>query len=1345
MKLTLTLKPSLLGQYYDKQCDKFLVYHSMDDTSHKKMGWPQSNEFKQTAATRAGNEWEDILLARLMEDESCDVINLKQQGKCTLEGTAEALKNLSGNTVYLYQACLGITPGFASRYLSAFGEGESNATFSSKMFPDFIRAEYVHREKKYRLTVIDAKNASILKIGAEIQISVYVLILKAIIEDLGIDNCFVNEEEGIVWNREKLTDNCIEHNFSLGDALAEVRSFFSDKIKDICGSIDSCRTGSQLQKKVDYRVSQKCEFCENYDICQNHCIDEENARLLPYITIEAQNRLTELIEEGVLLDDSWGSVKELLLNDSEKLTEDCSYWKRIKNDLEAYEKGLLSFYDGKKERFPKVGSSSSFPQGQNFSLMLTAQQDVGTGRCYAYAWYLRPGKGIDIWGQSIGKNEYVQIYEGKEEQPGKGSYYDSIVAESQSSEEFDRIDRVFVEKVYELLERISQTDDPRKRKLQIYVMDEYELKNIESTLYNLLETLDSVVEQELFEKVMTILFWIQGERLVTDATEQPEEVVDSPVAVLTSEISRLYVLSEGISYNLKQTSAIFSPDYNFEEDESNYFGVLTNVLEGTPVIEAWGCKDLERKRKRIESIGRHLRRRLFVEQKIVSAMQEDNRNGVIHVSAWPMNFYLQKPKYPEYPEIARLDFENRYEQLLTYHQIRNARMSGIDNAIDNGTILSLCYTGNGDSYEILNSENYVGREWFAAWLCEDTPENRMQIMLLRDTQYTSKPSLKYNPSFNIEGSVFYAIDFDHDYNFIDDGDYATVEFHPKKKTQFQPVKGKKYLFFEVYSDVNGIKTEEGIAKLVDKNNQRLLDPKALSGLTGIHYDNTSKSICSRYCRPDGHSFSPSQEVAFAHLLEQKLNVLVGPPASGKTDFISRSLITIASFYQETQGKKLKIMVTAMSHSAIDNVLLKLEKMLRKQNLHNIQIYKVGHFDDKRAFDGSSVILLDDSNKKAQVVTHTLKKDEIQIVGMTSWSAYKAFHDAKNGEMVAFDLIVMDEASQVRAMDAFLNLECSDENTQFLLVGDDDQLPPIIGGKYREVEGEKYIHGSIFRLYISGLGEKHPDIVRLSDNFRMNGILCKYPSKAIYGPDYKAFNEVIRTQKIFLKQNSKDDLMASILDEEYPLVFCELSGIAREQHDAEVQLVTQLISELWSSQMNPTSGNLASEDGNFWHDLTTANGEFLEGACGIISPHHEHINRLRTSISGELGLDRKEIFIGTVDKLQGKERKTVIVSYGVSEKEKITGESEFIFSRNRFNVSMTRGKAKTIIFLSDLIAEPNLTTNLMVANDRTLEKGVNFIHGFSKYIKNCEDGENVLQDEYDLGEVTLRVWKKRLLG
>ena len=1334
--ISLLLKPSMVGRYYESRCEKNLIYNSVDSKAIDLLRWKEPVPFTQSANTIAGDQWERKQLDRLLGDDSCVVIDLKKDAeyKITLKDTVKVLRSLDEKVkpVYIYQACLSVPDSFAENYLSDL----KGISMSKRMYPDFIKAEYVHSEGKYRLTVIDAKNSSELKIGAQIQICIYVKMLKCIIADEHIDNCYVNEEEGIVWNREKITDRCLEHVFRMREADVEVEKFFKEKMVDFCDRVASCGTSEELNDKIDYCMSRYCDYCDNYESCKKYSKKKQSVRLLPYITVEAQERLRQLIDEGILQDDSISSVKELLLSDPDKLTDDCRYWKLIRNDIDAYEKGLMSLYRGVLDRFPKKGSSMSFPKGQNFALYLTAQLDINSGRVYAYSWLLKPAKGIDIYANKT-IDGYVKIYEGSASSPGKGKYYDSVVARENDEEEFNRIDRVFVEKIYDLLCLIDAYKDTKSHKLQIFVMDHYESSNIENVLFHMLEYLDSVEDQDLIDKVMAIIFWIQGERLVTDTDSNPEQCVDNPVTVLSAEISRLYVLSEAIQYNLKQTSKIFSPKYNFANDKSGYFGVLSNVVDGMKIINAWKETVQSEKNKKLESLARHLRTRLFIESQIVAAVQRDNSDHVIHLSAWPTQYRLQKPKYPDYPEIARLDFENKYEELLTYHSIRSVRMSGIQNAIDNGDILWLEYKGDGSTFDVLNHEHYAGREWFTSWICEDTPENRLQLMLLKDAEITGNPKRKYNHRHSVmdTDTVFYVKKFGMDYNFVDYGDYATVNFEAESDSGFEPEVGKKYLLFEVYNDMNSSKTAEGIGGLIDR--QDLLDPRSLSRPTGESFADAEK-ICSRYWSPDGNSFSPSQKDAFKHLVEQRLNVLVGPPASGKTDFIARSLITLSSYYSKKHNRKLKIMVTAMSHSAIENVLLKLAKMLHNNNPCGIKLYKASRFDDRRAFAGKNVVELAD-----YTVANRMDEDEIQIIGMTSWSAYKEFH-GKKGRMCTFDLIVMDEASQVRAMDSFLNLECSNSETRFLLVGDDDQLPPIIGGKYREKEGEKFIHGSAFHMFLTGLGDDHPDVLHLSDNFRMNGALCKYPSKTIYGPRYIAYNEFIRKQIISLKRKPKCDYIASMLDEEYPLVFCELSGLSRQQNEAEVKLVTELVHELWNNQTNKDTDNLASEDGNFWRDVSEGN-TFLEGACGIITPHHEHINRLKTSISNDLGLDRRDIFIGTVDKLQGKERKTVIVSYGVSESEQIMNESEFIFSRNRFNVSITRGKAKTIVFLSDAIAEPNLTTNNLTNNDAVLKKGIDFIHGFSEYMRECGPDEEMVSEDYPYiaGDVSLKLWKKRL--
>ncbi|MCR5214088.1 MAG: ATP-binding protein [Eubacterium sp.] len=1378
MDVNLALSPSRMGKYYEMNCLKSLVYEAVNSETRDRLNWPKKENSIRNAAAIAGDEWERILYERLDKDPGVELINLKsrQNHIVTYEETVEAIRRLNfrGKTGYIYQANIKATDTFNRKYFSNLEPGR--VAFAKSMFPDYIRVEYIAELDKYRMTIIDAKNASFLKVGATVQVALYVKLLKCILEQEHIDNCFVNEEEGITWNREKVTDNCLEHVFKLKDASQALDVFFNEKLNDLVKCIDECKDGTELAEALDYRVSQKCEYCDNFNACKASYRLKQYVTMMPYISIEAQDRLDFLKNSGQLENESLESVYNLLETNPELLTEDCAFWRGVNNNRQAYRRGLEGFCRGIKEKHAKGGTSITFPKNQNFSLFVTGQQDVSSGRIYAYSWLLRPGYGIDIWDQGLNENGFVSIYEGREQSPGKGTYYASVVANEKTKEEFDRIDRVFVEAIYELFRRINAYEDESKKRLQCYVMDHYERRNIEGALFNMLETLDSVENQALLEKVMSIIFWLQGERLVTDSKALPERCVDNPVTVLTSEISRLYVLSEGVGYNLKSIASIFSPDYNFDNDNRSYMGTLSNIVEGMNIINAWNSDDLESKKRQIDALAGHLRKRLFVEARIASKVQNDPD---IYLNVPAAIFSMMESKYPDYPEIARLDFENKYEQLLTYQQIRGVRASGIQNAIDKGNILWLQYDGYNDenyyetdeygynreilrrTYTILNQDTYIGRDWFTAWLCEDTPENRTQLMLLQDRQYTSNRSTKFAKNYRVEDiasgivSIFHVNHFDQVYNFTDDGTRATVDFYPRD--DFRPRHGGRYLLFEAYNDMNSDKTEAGIKKLIpseytqglytppgqvaDMDNSHLIDPPSLSGPTGITFDYAAESVCSRYWSPDGYTFSPSQKKAFIHLFEQKLNVLVGPPASGKTDFIGRSLITLSSYYKAVLNRNLKIMVTANSHSAIENVLLKLNKMLKGHAEWGIKLYKASRFDDSEAFRNSSVNLIAD-----KCVSGVMNRDEIQVIGMTAWSAYKEFH-GPYAFMHRFDVIVMDEASQVRAMDSFLPLECSNISTRFLLVGDDDQLPPIIAGKYKEVEGQKYIHGSVFHMYLTGLGENHRDVVRLSDNFRMNGILCKYPSLALYGPSYVAANDKIRDQKILLDHEPEDELISFLLDREFPLVFVELTGVGRDQNAGEIDLVTKLIKELHDHQVNEDSGRLVRDEGNFWRDSYRPDGSSIEGACGIISPHHEHINRLRTSLSAAMNIQRDDIFIGTVDKLQGKERKAVIVSYGVSEAEKIRNESEFIFSHNRFNVSITRGKAKTIVILSDAIAESNMMTTVMTSSDQALGKGISFIHGFVNYMKEERPDEEMQCREFNhsFPGVTFKVWKKFAKG
>ena len=129
-----------------------------------------------------------------------------------------------------------------------------------------------------------------------------------------------------------------------------------------------------------------------------------------------------------------------------------------------------------------------------------------------------------------------------------------------------------------------------------------------------------------------------------------------------------------------------------------------------------------------------------------------------------------------------------------------------------------------------------------------------------------------------------------------------------------------------------------------------------------------------------------------------------------------------------------------------------------------------------------------------------------------------------------------------------------------------------------------------------------------------------------------------------------------------------------------------------------------DDQTFWRDRLF-----------IVSPHHVQIRAIRRELA-----ERRQWhcapFVDTVDKMQGQEADCVVISYGVADVETALRENEFIYSLNRMNVALTRGRAKTIVLLSRQLLDPPVT----VLDDPATADGVAFIQGLADW---AEAGES----------------------
>jgi superfamily I DNA and/or RNA helicase len=88
---------------------------------------------------------------------------------------------------------------------------------------------------------------------------------------------------------------------------------------------------------------------------------------------------------------------------------------------------------------------------------------------------------------------------------------------------------------------------------------------------------------------------------------------------------------------------------------------------------------------------------------------------------------------------------------------------------------------------------------------------------------------------------------------------------------------------------------------------------------------------------------------------------------------------------------------------------------------------------------------------------------------------------------------------------------------------------------------------------------------------------------------------------------------------------------------------------------------------------------------VVAPYNAHVRCLREKIRDE------RIRIGTVDKFQGQEATVVFFSMASSSGEDVPRGLDFLFSRNRLNVAVSRARCLAYVVASPRLLETNCRT------------------------------------------------------
>ncbi|MDQ2723269.1 MAG: ATP-binding protein, partial [Actinomycetota bacterium] len=263
-----------------------------------------------------------------------------------------------------------------------------------------------------------------------------------------------------------------------------------------------------------------------------------------------------------------------------------------------------------------------------------------------------------------------------------------------------------------------------------------------------------------------------------------------------------------------------------------------------------------------------------------------------------------------------------------------------------------------------------------------------------------------------------------------------------------------------------------------------------------------------------------------------------------------------------------------------------------------------------------------------------------VVGGTAWTFARP--GVREHQL---DLMVVDEAGQFSLPDAVVTGSAA---RRILLLGDPQQLPQVSQGQHPEP------------VDVSALGHvlgEHALIPAthgylLDTTWRMHPEVCAAVSALQYEGQLHSHEQCL--------QRTLDGIAPGLV-----LVPVDHHD-NRTRSDEEVTAVVALVQDAL---------------GRKWTDVDAVPRPLEQADVLVVAPFNRQVTALRCALH-DAGFD--EVPVGTVDKFQGREAAVVIISMTTSSGEDLPRGVEFLLSRNRLNVAISRAMHTAYLVHSPLL-------------------------------------------------------------
>ncbi|HVX90883.1 MAG TPA: ATP-binding protein [Candidatus Paceibacterota bacterium] len=430
-----------------------------------------------------------------------------------------------------------------------------------------------------------------------------------------------------------------------------------------------------------------------------------------------------------------------------------------------------------------------------------------------------------------------------------------------------------------------------------------------------------------------------------------------------------------------------------------------------------------------------------------------------------------------------------------------------------------------------------------------------------------------------------------------------------------------------------------------------------------------------------------QRLAVEDSFAKRVALLWGPPGTGKTDTLAAAVCAWLEAAQ-AKGVSLAVCLGAANYAALDHLLKGILQLLQRRLESTGALPVVLHRVRSTSSDSCDIPGVVDVPRAqnptpaaAELVGRLQGSSGLTLVAGTYLQMQRLARQANaerrgvEGAVGApwFDLVVLDEASQMPTSSALCYACLLKPHGHLLVAGDNKQLGPVYTYQVEESRS-----GLLDCVYAFFLEHHHIEPARLSQNYRTNQDIAAWPSVRFYEEKYSAVHHdrALRLGPDVSRPSEWpgtlpfSDAWSHLLDPDAPItVLVHPENTSTVSNAFEARAVACLARAYWHRLKQIEPGLTKSE---FWSER-----------LGLVTPHRAQIATIR-NLLGDLAPGESEpgaILVDTVDRFQGQERDLIIGSYVVSDKDFIAGEEEFILDARRFNVTLTRARAKFVLLLS----------------------------------------------------------------